>query len=166
GFDLEELLQARPVAPEAEQTPAQTEAGATPERTNEPHELHDHADEQASIIDPRQVFLARCVHRIAPAIGAQLGSETAPQWDKLFVARNGWFDLFELAAFDVQLIGEAMEQLLRQGTQFDRAKVEQAIADVKTIRSGKFSLPERKAEPPIDPSTVKFKWVGEVSDVE
>lgn len=166
GFDLEELLHARPIAPEAEKTPAQAEAGPAPEHNDESQEPRDGADAQASVIDPRQVFLARCVHRIMPAIGAQLGLETAPQWEKLFGARNGWFDIFELAGFDVQLIGETMEQLLREGAQFDRAKVEQAIADVKAIRSGKLSLPERRAEQPVDPSTVKFKWVGEVSDVD
>lgn len=170
GFDLEALLHARPIAPEAEETPAQVEAGATQERAQERNdgaqESRDGADEPASVIDPRQVFLARCVHRIVPAIGAQLGLETAPQWEKLFGARNGWFDVFELAGFDVQLVGETMEHLLREGAQFDRAKVEQAIADVKAIRAGRLSLPERRAEQPIDPSTVKFKWVGEVSDAD
>jgi len=159
GFDLEALLYARPIAPQVEEAPAQAEAGA-------PHEPPNGADEQASVIDPRQVFLARCVHRIVPAIGAQLGLETAPQWEKLFGVRNGWFDVFELAGFDVQLVGETMEQLLREGAQFDRAKIEQAVAEVKAIRAGKLPPPERKARQPIDPSTVKFKWVGEVTDAD
>lgn len=159
GFDLEELLHTRPIVSETEQTPAQAEAGAAQEPA-------DTVDEPAPVIDPRQVFLAKCVHRIVPAIGAQLGLETAPQWEKLFGARNGWFDVFELAGFDVQLVGETMEQLLREGTQFDRAKVEQAVGEVKAIRAGKLPPPERRAEQPIDPATVKFRWVGEVSDAD
>ncbi len=166
GFDLEELLHARPIAPETTQPPAQSEAGAAQAHDAGAQESRDVPEEPAPVIDPRQVFLAKCVHRIVPAIGAQLGLETAPQWEKLFGVRNGWFDVFELAGFDVQLVGEAMEQLLREGACFDRARVEQAIAEVKALRAGKFSLPERRAQQPIDPSTVKFKWVGEVSDAD
>lgn len=159
GFDLEALLHARPVSSDTEPAAPATEGAAA-------QVSGDATEQPAPVIDPRQVFLARCVQRIVPAIGAQLGLETAPQWEKLFGARDGWFDVFELAGFDVQLVGETMEQLLREGTQFDRARVEQAVDQAKAIRAGKLPPAERRAEQPIDPSTVKFKWVGEVSDAD
>ena len=172
GFDLEELLHAKPIAPEGQGSGGAEEPGsggagegssAHPQMRAE-EEGSQGAQEEMTVIDPRQVFLAKCVQQILPAVGAQLGLETAPQWDKLFGARDGWFDVFELAGFDVQLVGQTMEQLLRGGAQFDRAKVEQAVAEVKAAQSGKLPPAQRKTEQPVDPSKIKFKWVGEVSD--